>query len=95
MRKVKYPDDIVRTRRQAIEVAGNLEIYRDGDEFVIDLFKDEHSCYQKLQDALDEAAALILEDGAVDSVDFFQDEGVWRADMCALRADLYAKRKHG
>jgi hypothetical protein len=93
--KIKYPDDIIRDRRQAIEVAGNLEIYRDGDEFVLELFKDEHSSYKKLSDALDEAATLILEGSSVDFVEFFQYEGVWRADMCALRADLYARRRHG
>ena len=95
MRKVKYPDDIIRARRQAIEVAGNLEIYRDGDEFVLELFRDEHSCYEKLSDALDEAADMILEGNSGDSVKFSQSEGVWRADMCALRADLYAGRKRG
>lgn len=95
MSKVKYPDDVVRARRQSIEVAENLEIWADGDEFILELFKDEHSTYKRLTDALDEAAALILEDGSVDSVEFFQYEGVWRADMCALRADLYARRNHG
>ena len=93
MSKVKYPDDIVRARRQAIELADNLEIYRDGDEFVLELFKDEHSSYEKLSDALDWAATLILGDNSVNSVEFFSSEGVWRADMCALRADLYAGRK--
>ena len=95
MGKVKYPDDIVRARRQAIEVADNLEIYLDEDEWVLELFKDEHSSYDKLSDALDEAAALILGDGSVDSVEFSQSKGVWHANMCALRADLYARRKHG
>lgn len=95
MSKVKYPDDIVRARRQAIELADNLEIYLDGDEFVLELFKDEHSSYKKLSDALDEAAALILGDNSVSSVEFYPSEGVWRADMCALRADLYAGRQHG
>lgn len=95
MSKVKYPDDIVRTRRQAIEVAENLEIYRDGDEFVLELFKDEHSSYKELSDALDEGAALILEGSSVDSALFFQSDGVWRADMHALRADLYVRKKRG
>ena len=95
MSKVKYPDDIIRARRQAIEVAANLEIYRDGDEFILELFKDEHSFYKKLSDALDAAATMILEDSSVDSVEFFQSEGAWLVDMCALRADLYARRKHG
>ena len=93
MSKVKYPDDIVRARRQAIELADNLEIYRDVDEFVLELFKDEHSSYEKLSDALDEAATLILGNNSVNSVEFSSSEGVWRADMCALRADLYAGRK--
>ena len=92
MSKVKYPDDAVRARRQAIEVAGNLEIYQDGDEFVLKIFTQEHSSYRKLSDALDEAAALILGNNPVDSVEFLRSEGVWRADMCALRADLYAMR---
>lgn len=95
MRKIKYPDDIVRARRQAIEVADNLEIYRDGDEFVLELFKDEHSSLKKLSDAFDEAATMILGDCPVDSVVFFQSEGAWRADMCALRADLYAGGRRG
>lgn len=95
MSKVKYPDDIVRARRQAIELADNLEIYQDGDEFVLELFKDEHSSYKKLSDALDEAASLILVDGPVDSVQFFQHDGVWCADMHTLRADLYSRRQHG
>ena len=95
MTRVKYPDDIVRARRQAVEVAGNLEIYRDEDEFVLELFKDEHSSYKKLSDALDEAATLILEDGSVDSVEFVQSEGAWRADMCALLADLYVMENRG
>lgn len=93
MSKVKYPDDIVRARRQAIELADNLEIYLDGDEFVLELFKDEHSSYEKLSDALDEAATLILGNNSANSVEFSLSEGVWRADMCALRADLYAGRK--
>lgn len=94
MSKVKYPDDVVRSRRQAIEVAENLEIYQDEDEFVLELFKDEYSSYGKLPDALDEAATLILEGSSVDSVKFYQLEGVWRADMHALRADLYVRGKH-
>lgn len=93
MTKVKYPDDIVRARREAIEVAENLEVWADGDEFVIELFKDEYSSHKKLIDALDEAASLILGDGPVDSVEFFQTDGVWSADMAALRADLYARKK--
>lgn len=93
MNKVKYPDDVVRARRQAIEVAENLEIWADGDEFILELFKDEYSSHKKLADALDEAASLILEDGSVDSVEFFQTDGVWHADMVALRADLYAMNK--
>lgn len=92
---VKYPDDVIRARRQSIEVAENLEIWADGDEFILELFKDEHSTHKKLADALDEAASLILGDGPVDSVEFFQTDGVWGADMTALRADLYARKKHG
>ena len=95
MTKVKYPDDIVRARRQAIEVAENLEVWADGDEFILELFKDEHSAHKKLVDALDEAASLILGDGPVDSVEFFQTDGVWGADMASLRAELYTRRKHG
>lgn len=95
MTKVKYPDDIVRARREAIEVAENLEVWADGDEFVIELFKDEYSSHKKLIDALDEAATLILGDGPVDSVEFFQTDGVWSADMTSLRADLYTRKKHG
>lgn len=95
MKKVKYPDDVVRARRQAIEVAENLEIWADGDEFVIELFKDEYSAHEELQGALDEAASLILEDGPVDSVEFAQIDGVWVVDMHSLRNDLYAKRRHG
>lgn len=93
MTKVKYPDDIVRARRQAIEVAENLEVWADGDEFVIELFKDEHSSHKKLADALDEAASLILGEGPVDSVEFFRADGIWSADMASLRADLYARKK--
>lgn len=95
MSNVKYPDDVVRARRQSIEVAENLEIWADGDEFIIELFKDEYSTHKKLADALDEAASLILGDGPVDSVEFFQTDGVWGANMGSLRADLYARRKHG
>lgn len=95
MSKVKYPDDVVRARRQSIEVAENLEIWADGDEFVLELFKDEHSAHKKLADAMDEAASLILVDGPVDSVGFLQVDGVWVVDMHSLRSDLYARRKHG
>lgn len=93
MRNVKYPDDVVRARRQAIEVAENLEVRADGEEFIIELFKDEYSSHKKLTDALDEAAFLILGDGPVDSVEFFQTDGVWHANMVELRADLYARNK--
>ena len=95
MTKVKYHDDIVRARREAIEVAENLEVWADGDEFIIELFKDEYSTHKKLADALDEAASLILGDGPVDSVEFFQTNGGWSADMASLRADLYTRKKHG
>ena len=95
MSNIKYPDDVVKARRQSIEVAENLEIWADGDEFIIELFKDEYSSHKKLIDALDEAATLILGDGSVDSVEFFQTDGVWSADMASLRAELYARRKHG
>lgn len=94
MTKVKYPDDIVRARRQAIEVAENLEVWADGEEFVVELFKDEYSAHKKLADALDEAASLILGEGPVDSVEFFQADSIWSADMAALRADLYVRKKH-
>lgn len=93
MAKVKYPDGIIRARRQAIEVAENLEVWVDGGEFVIELFKDEHSSHQKLGDALDEAATLILGDGPVDSVEFMEINGVWAANMHTLRADIYARCK--
>lgn len=93
MSKVKYPDDIIRARRQSIEVAGNLEIWLDGDEFILELFKDEYSSHEKLVDAFDEAASLILGDGPVDSVEFIQTDGVWEADMCSLRASIYAGRR--
>nr|DAP35549.1 MAG TPA: hypothetical protein [Caudoviricetes sp.] len=95
MTKVKYPDDIVRARREAIEVAENLEVWADGDEFVIELFKDEHSTYERLIDALDEAASLILGDCPVDSVEFFQTDGVWSANMASLRIELRDRKKHG
>ena len=95
MSKVKYPDDIIRARRQSIEVAENLEVHLDRGGFTLELFRDEHSFHEKLMDALDEAATLILGDGAVDSVEFFQTGGVWCVDMCALRNDLYARRRHG
>lgn len=94
MSKVKYPDEVIRARRQAIELSGSLEIYQDGDKHILCLFGDEYSSHEKLSDALDEAAALILEGNPVDSVEFFQSRGVWRADMVALRADLYARRGH-
>ena len=55
MSRVKYPDNVIRARRQSIEVAENLGIWADEDGFI----------------------------------------GVWCADMCALRADLYAGRRHG
>lgn len=93
MSRAKYPDDVVRARRQSIEVAENLEIWVDGDEFVLELFKDEHSTHKRLTDALDEAASLILGDGPVDSVEFVQIDGVWGADMNSLRSDLYTRGK--
>jgi hypothetical protein len=93
MSKVKYPDDIVRARRQSIEVAENLEIWADGDEFILELFKSEQLIYKGLADALDEAASLILGDGFVDSVEFIQTDGIWEADMSLLRASLYARGK--
>lgn len=95
MSNVKYPDDIVRTRRQSIEVAENLEVWVEGEEFIIELFKDEYSAHKNLVDALDEAASLILGNGPVDSVKFSHTDGVWSADMVSLRAELYARRKHG
>lgn len=95
MSKVKYPDDVVRARRQSIEVAENLEIWADGDEFVLELFKDEHSTHNRLTDALDEAASLILGDGSVDSVGFVQTDGIWGADMSSLRASLYGRKNRG
>ncbi len=95
MNKIKYPDDIIRGWRQAIEVAENLEIWADGDEFILGLFKDEHSVHGELQGALDEAASLIIGDGPVSSVEFTQIDGVWVVDMYSLRNDLYARRKHG
>lgn len=93
MSKVKYPDDIIRARRQSIEVAENLEIWVDGDEFVLELFKEEHSVHGSLADALDEAATVILENQSVDSMRFVQTDGVWGADMGSLRASLYPGRK--
>lgn len=91
MSRVKYPDDIIRARRQSIEVAKNLEIRLDGDEFVLELFGDEYSFHKKLVDALDEAASLILGDGSVDSVKFVPVDGVWCADMSSLHASLCAR----
>lgn len=93
MSKIKYPDDIIRARRQSIEVAENLEIWADGDEFVLELFKSYQSFYKELVDALDEAASLILGDGPVDSVEFTQTDGIWGADMSSLRASIYARYK--
>lgn len=90
---IKYPDDIIRARRQSIEVAENLEIYADGDEFVLRLFKSNQSVYKELVDALDEAASLILGSGPVDSVRFIQTDGIWVADMNSLRASIYARCK--
>lgn len=95
MGKVNYPDDVIRSRRQAIEVADNLEIWANEDEFILELFKDEHSVHEKLQSALDEAASLILWDEQVDSVRFIQIDGAWVVDMYSLRNNLYARRKHG
>lgn len=91
--RVKYPDSIIRARRQSIEVAENLEIWPDGDEFILELFKDEYSSHEKLVDAFDEAASLILGNGPVDSVEFIQTDDVWRADMCSLRSSIYASNK--
>lgn len=93
MSKIKYPDDIIRARRQSIEVAENLEIWADEDEFILELFKSERSVYKELADALDEAASLILGDGPVDSVEFTQAGGIWEADMNSLRASIYARRR--
>lgn len=93
MSRVRYPDDIIRVRRQSIEVAENLEIWPDGDEFVLELFKDEYSSHENLVDAFDEAASLILGDGPVDSVEFIQTDGVWGADMRSLRTSIYASKK--
>jgi hypothetical protein len=90
MSRVKYPDDIIRARRQSIEVAENLDVWVDGDEFILELFKDEYSSHKELVDALDEAASLILGDGPVDSVWFIRIDGVWRADMGSLWADIHA-----
>lgn len=93
MSKIKYPDDIIRSRRQSIEVAENLEVWADGDEFILELFKSEQSVYKELYDALDEAASLILGDVPVDSVEFIQTDGIWVADMNSLRASIYVRRK--
>lgn len=93
MSKIKYPDDIIRARRQSIEVAENLEIWADGDEYILELFKSERSVYKELADALDEAASLILGDGPVDSVEFIQTDGIWGANMNSLRASIYIGRK--
>lgn len=93
MSKIKYPDDIIRARRQSIEVAENLEIWADEDEFILELFKSERSVYEELADALDEAASLILGDGPVDSVKFVQTDGIWGADVGSLRASMYTRRK--
>ena len=93
MSKIKYPDDIIRARRQSIGVAENLEIWADEDKFILELFKSERSVYKELADALDEAASLILGDGPVDSVEFIQTDGIWEADMNSLRASIYARRK--
>ena len=93
MSRIKYPDDIIRSRRQSIEVAENLEIWADEDEFILELFKSERSVYKELADALDEAASLILGDGPVDSVEFVQTDGIWGADMKSLHASIYARRK--
>lgn len=95
MGRIKYPDDVIRARRQSIEVAENLEIWADEDEFILELFKDEHSVHGELQGALDEAASLILGNGPVDSVEFIQIDGVWVADTHALKNSIYARRKHG
>ena len=51
MSRIKYPDDIIRSRRQSIEVAENLEIWADEDEFILELFKSERSVYKELADA--------------------------------------------
>lgn len=93
MRKVKYPDEVIRARRQAIEVAENLEVWADGEEFVLELFRGEHSAYEELDDALDAAASLILGDTPVDSVRFVPTDGTWRADMASLKTGLYARGK--
>lgn len=95
MSKVKYPDDIIRARRESIDVAKNLEILGDGDEFIIRLFDGNHLACEKLTDAFDEAASLILGDGPGDFVEFYQIEGVWRVDIVALHAEIHASRRHG
>ena len=93
MGKVRYPDDVIRARRQSIEVAENLEIRADGDKFILELFKEKHSVHGELSAAFDEAATLILSNQSVDSVSFVQTDKVWGADMSLLRASLYAMRK--
>ena len=93
MSRVKYPDNVIGARRQSIEVAENLEIWADEDEFILELFKDEYSTHKRLTDALDEAASLILGDVSVDSVEFVEADGVWSADMNSLRASLYVRGK--
>lgn len=95
MSKVKYPDDIIRARIRSIDVAKNLEILSDGDEFIIKLFDDNHLVYEKLTDAFDEAASLILGDGPGDFVEFYQVEGVWCVDIAALNAEIHASRRRG
>lgn len=74
-------------------MAENLEVWVDGDEFILELFKDEYSSHKELVDALDEAASLILGDAPVDSVWFTWIDGVWRADMSSLRASIYTRGK--
>lgn len=93
MSRIKYPHDIIRSRRQSIEVAENLEIWANEDEFILELFKSERSFYKELDAALDEAASLILGDGPADSVEFVQTDGIWEADMDSLRASIYVRRK--
>lgn len=93
MSRIEYPDDIIRSRRQSIEVAENLEIWADEDEFILELFKSEQSVYKELDAALDAAASLILGDGPVDSVEFVQTDGIWEANMNSLRASIYIRRK--
>lgn len=93
MSRIEYPDDIIRARRQSIEVAENLEIWADEDGFILELFKSEQSVYKELATALDEATSLILGDGPADSVKFIQTDGIWEADMDSLRASIYIRRK--